>query len=62
MSVLEVLVALLAVVMLARHGPGALRFVAPGGERRAPHAVALVNALLALAILAGALRGVLRHH
>ena len=60
MDVLNGLVALLALLMLARHGRGALRFVAPGDERRGPFVVPFLNTLLAFLILAGALRIALR--
>lgn len=51
---LNVLAALFAVYMLSKHGPGALRFLAPGpeGGPRRRFVVSFFTALLAVALLA----------
>jgi hypothetical protein len=53
---LDALMALFALAMLVRNGPGALSAVR--GERRGPTLVAAVNVLLAVAILAWAVKGI----
>ena len=52
---LQIVLALFALVMLARNGPLALR--AFRGERRTGNVVAAVNVLLAVAILVVAVKG-----
>jgi hypothetical protein len=52
---LDALLALFALAMLVRNGPGAL--LAVRGERRAAHLTAAVNVVLAVAILTWAVKG-----
>lgn len=55
---LQVVAGLFAVYMLVRHVPLAVRALRGGGEHRAGRAVVpIVNVLLALAILAVAVKG-----
>ena len=57
MSFLNGLFALFGLFMLAKHGRRALLFVVPKpGQARGPFFVHFVNALLALLLLAGAIR------
>ncbi len=63
MKLLNGLVALFGLYMLVKHGRRALLFVAPGrDDSRLPFLVHFVNALLALALLAGAVHVALRSH
>lgn len=58
MSTLHVLAALFAAYMLVRHLPGARAALRGGARGRPMSMVAIVNVLLAVAILAFAVKGI----
>ncbi len=60
MTTFQILAAAFACYMLVRHGPGALR-AARGEGPRATRVVSFLNVVLAVAILAVAVKGLVRH-